>query len=268
MIRRRPLALFLSALAVFALGLFLFSAELAAKEDESNSKDSDDDMDPVQRKELPVGGAASVRQDTLFCFAASGPGAWGSAGTDVRGFTFDDAGGPADAGFTSVDETAQPSALWHLANNSIVAGHDTDMGPTAGDFSLWCGLEGTCGWIGADGYGNGWDQYALIENCAFTSTLDVDFLYCGDFEGGNATTSRCSSRWTLATASLWRRSTATRSAARSSPRSSPSASRAPTSRPVPCSETWSFASAPTAAAPTRTAATRLTSAQHGSTTSL
>ncbi|MCP4605553.1 MAG: hypothetical protein GY847_34365, partial [Proteobacteria bacterium] len=56
----------------------------------------------------PINANTSVRADTVFLFASSGPGSFGSAGTSDRGFNFDDGmGGPATAGWNTLDVTAQ-----------------------------------------------------------------------------------------------------------------------------------------------------------------
>ena len=135
-----------------------------------------------------------TRADTLFLFAASGPGAWGAPGTDARGYTFDDgAGGPATAGWTLWDNTAQHDLFWHLQALTLSNGHGTDFssaddfadgGPTAGnDFAWWCGVEGACGWVGEAGYGTHWDQYLVLDVPPGATGGTIAFDYVGDFEG-------------------------------------------------------------------------------------
>ncbi|MCB1161081.1 T9SS type A sorting domain-containing protein [bacterium] len=137
--------------------------------------------------------AVSTRADTLFLFAASGPGSFGSPGTDARGFTFDDgAGGPATAGWTPVDLTVQDGSWWHLEDAGLVDGHGTDMsaagqpwtaGDAVNDYALWCGRSSVCGWIHGTGYGNDWQQYVAVAQSGFSDSLRVNFAYNSDFEG-------------------------------------------------------------------------------------
>ena len=111
----------------------------------------------------------SMRIDTFWCFAASGPGAYGQPGTNSRGYTFDDFGlrtGPATAGWTLIDERAQLGSYWHLANAQMNVGHGTAPITTVpqidglqNNFALWCGREDACGWVNPTGYGGNWDQY-------------------------------------------------------------------------------------------------------------
>ncbi len=149
-------------------------------------------MTPPSSAESPAFGA---RTDTLYLFSASGPGSFGSPGTDVRGFTFDHAGGePAESGWFGVDNTAQTGNWWHLAGTALCAGTGTDMsqalpfdtGDTMNDYALWCGRSAVCGWQNPDGYGNNWQQYASVDLSAhpITTELQVDFAYRADFEGG------------------------------------------------------------------------------------
>ena len=146
----------------------------------------------VPRAEAPP--AYSERADTLFLFAASGSGAWGAPGTDDRGYTFDDgAGGPATAGWSLYDASAQLGAFWHLQALTLSNGHGTDFssaddfadgGPTAGnDFAWWCGVENVCGWVNAAGYGNNWDQYLVLDVPPGATGGTIAFDYVGDFEG-------------------------------------------------------------------------------------
>lgn len=123
--------------------------------------------------EPQVVAARAARADTLFLFAETGPGSFGSPGTDSRGFTFDFEGGPAQAGWLGLD-LADKGAFWHVASTDICAGTGTDMsqalpfdtGDAVNDFALWCGTvyEAECwelnDWIG---YGNDWDQLAILD---------------------------------------------------------------------------------------------------------
>ncbi len=141
----------------------------------------------------PMQSDYQARADTIFLFAASGPGSYGSEGTDSRGFTFDDgSGGSADAGWSSIDLTVQEGTWWHMASASMVDGHGTDMsaagqpwtpGDSENDFALWCGREAVCGWIHPSGYGNDWEQYAELEQPGFSTDLVVNFALNSDFEG-------------------------------------------------------------------------------------
>ncbi len=147
---------------------------------------------------LPASGA---RGDTLFLFAASGPGSFGSPGTDARGFTFDHAGTPAPAGWVGLDLTADLDTWWHVASTAICAGTGTDMsqaapfdsGDTANDYALWCGAEDpSCtgefpNWCHVPGYGTDWQQMALVDLGAHSvqDSLRVSFAYRCDFEGDN-----------------------------------------------------------------------------------
>ncbi len=145
--------------------------------------------------ETPAPPSTGAREDTLFLFAASGPGSYGSPGTDARGFTFDHAGGPAEAGWFGVDLTEQEGSWWHLAGTSICAGSGTDMsqalpfdtGDTVNDYALWCGREDVCSWANPRGYGSNWRQYAVVDLTAHpvASDLTIEFAYRSDFEGDN-----------------------------------------------------------------------------------
>lgn len=147
---------------------------------------------PRPVEEVPPPGAAA-RSDTLFLFAAEGPGSLGSPGTDARGFTFDGpAGEAAPAGWFGVDKTDE-GIWWQLASTSICAGTGTDMSPalpfapgdTLNDFALWCGGAEPC-WVDPPGYGNDWYQLAVLDLTGFpvTDTLRLSFAYRSDFEGG------------------------------------------------------------------------------------
>ena len=137
--------------------------------------------------------ALSERVDTLFLFAASGPGSVGSPGTDARGFTFDYNGGPAEAGWFGVDLTVDDGLWWHVATTSICAGTGTDMsaalpfdtGDTVNDYALWCGGHDVCSWVHTSGYGLGWDQYAVLDLSGHPvdTAYTVSFAYRSDFEG-------------------------------------------------------------------------------------
>ncbi len=147
---------------------------------------------PRPADELPPPGAGA-RSDTLFLFAAEGPGSYGSPGTDARGFTFDGpAGEAAPAGWQGVDKTVQPTH-WQLASTSICAGTGTDMSPALpfdpedaqNDCALWCGGEDPC-WSDPAGYGNDWYQFAVLDLTGhpLSDTLRLDFAFRSDFEGG------------------------------------------------------------------------------------
>ena len=134
----------------------------------------------------------SVREDTLFLFAASGDGSFGSPGTDDRGFTFDYNGDCAAAGWYGHDKTSQEGNWWHLEDAHIVDGHATDMsgagqpwtpGGGPNDYAFWCGRQDVCGWAHSDGYGNNWDQYLVIESADFADSLNLNFVMNGYYEG-------------------------------------------------------------------------------------
>jgi hypothetical protein len=138
---------------------------------------------------------ASARADTFFLFAASGAGAYGMPGTNDRGYTFDNgSGGPATAGWTTYDATAQPGTYWHLQSLTLTNGHGTDFqgaaglssagGPTAGnDYAWWCGREDACGWTSPNGYGTNWNQWLELAVPAAATLGEIEFDYIGDFEG-------------------------------------------------------------------------------------
>ena len=136
---------------------------------------------------------AGARSDTLFLFAASGPGSYGSPGTDARGYTFDSTGGPVTAGWFGVDLTDPAGAWWQVASTDLCAGSGTDMsaalpfdmGDLVNDYALWCGRAGACDWVHDMGYGNGWNQTAVIDltDQSVMDTLRVEFAYRADFEG-------------------------------------------------------------------------------------
>ncbi len=147
----------------------------------------------IDRALKPTQSDFQTRADTLFLFAASGPGSYGTMGTDARGFTFDDgAGGPATAGWTTIDLTVQEGTWWHMASTSISNGHGTDMsaagqpwtvGDSDNDYALWCGREAVCGWVHSTGYGNNWEQYVGLSQPGFSTDLVVNFALNSDFEG-------------------------------------------------------------------------------------
>jgi len=148
---------------------------------------------PRPAEELPPPGAGA-RTDTLFLFAAEGPGSPGSPGTDARGFTFDGpAGEAAPAGWHGVDLTDE-GVHWQLASTAICAGTGTDMSPaqpfdpgdTHNDFALWCGGDDPC-WADPLGYGNDWDQLVVIDLTGHpvTDSVRLDLAYRSDFEGGD-----------------------------------------------------------------------------------
>ncbi len=161
--KRRILTTLLVALATLTAGFGL------AREVGQAERPMIDAFAPVPD---PVS-TATPRADTLFLFAASGPGAWGMTGTNARGYTFDNgAGGPTTAGWTTYDATAQLGTYWHLQALTLSNGHGTDFssvddfadgGPTAGnDYAWWCGRENACGWFNSNGYGTDWSQWLVL----------------------------------------------------------------------------------------------------------
>ncbi len=145
------------------------------------------------RAEKAIESSTSTREDTLWLFAASGPGSFGTTGTNDRGYTFDNDGGPDFAGFALFDVTAQADTYWHLQDLTLSNGHGTDFqgaddfadgGATAGnDFAWWCGAEAQCGWVSPTGYGGDWEQWLVLEVPAFNDSVRIDFAYIADFEG-------------------------------------------------------------------------------------
>ncbi|MBN2170342.1 MAG: T9SS type A sorting domain-containing protein [Candidatus Krumholzibacteriota bacterium] len=145
--------------------------------------------------------ASAERGDTLWLFAASGPGASGMPGTFAQGYTFDGPGWPPfhpestpePAGWHGVDLTGQTGQWWHVAGTDVCAGHGTDMsaalpfdpGDTVNDHALWCGRESACGWVHVPGYGNEWDQSAVVDLGGMVppDTLRVEFHLGADVEG-------------------------------------------------------------------------------------
>lgn len=172
------------------LGLALLALPLAVAARDSGQDTQERFSLGVPERAAPLAG---TREDTLFLFAASGAGAFGSPGTDARGYTFDNgAGGPTAAGWSTVDLTQQPGEWWHLAATSLVTGHDTDMsaagqpwtpGGSTNDWGLWCGRQNVCGWQNATGYGNDWNQFVSLTHPSFNTALQVNFGYNSDFEG-------------------------------------------------------------------------------------
>ncbi len=154
----------------------------------------DDDWDPVWRKQIGgQSGAGYARTDTLFLFAATGPGSFGMPGTTDRGYNFDREDGVAEAaGFVSIDETAQLGNYWHVEDTDLVIGRGTDISAalefdnSPNEFALWCGAETVCGWIYDTGYGNGWQQWAILETDAWSTSLSLQLKYIADFEGSQA----------------------------------------------------------------------------------
>lgn len=133
------------------------------------------------------------RSDTLFLYAADGPGAYGMPGTTERGYSFDGPNGEAqEAGWFGVDRLEQDGPWWHLASTGISSGHATDMSAALpfdfpsdphNDFALWCGREFVdCGWENTPGYGNGWDQFVRI-SMPTSSRIDLYLSYSSDYEG-------------------------------------------------------------------------------------
>ncbi|MBN1268342.1 MAG: hypothetical protein JXB04_02045, partial [Kiritimatiellae bacterium] len=178
------------------LSLFLCLALLGALAATASARPAKDvtalnSFKALTEQPWPAVQGASTREDTLFLFASSGDGAWGSPGTSERGWSFDHNGGPAAGGWTTVDLTDVGGPFWHLAETSIVTGHGTDMsgatpftpGDEINDFALWCGRLNVCGWISPSGYGNNWDQRIMIAIPTFDDSLEVGIAYMGDFEG-------------------------------------------------------------------------------------
>ena len=178
----------LRVLSVFALVVLVAASVLARPVEPQPMRGEPPRHEQPQRN-------AGERADTLFLFAASGPGSYGSPGTDARGFTFDHEGGPAAAGWYGEDLTAQDDTYWHLASTSICAGTGTDMsgaqpfdsGDLLNDYALWCGAQGICSWVHEIGYGTDWNQQAVLDLSAYpvSDSLVVNFAYMADFEGDN-----------------------------------------------------------------------------------
>ena len=177
--------------ALLGLAALMLPLQAAARQGAGDVRDRFELNGP--QRQAPLAPNLGAREDTLFLFAASGAGAYGTPGTDARGFTFDNgAGGPALAGWSTVDLTVQEGAWWHLADADMVDGHPTDMSAagqpwTAGDanndFALWCGRQNVCGWTHTTGYGNDWVQNVALAQPGFDNTLQVNFGYNSDFEG-------------------------------------------------------------------------------------
>jgi len=135
---------------------------------------------------------AGVRADTLFLFAAEGPGSWGSWGTDARGFTFEGEQYHDEAGWSRVDNTYLEGAGWQVADAHMVDGRGTDMSQALpfqdadadNDFALWCGAASVEDWVHPDGYGNMWHEYVNVYLPQTYDSLRVRLAYSGDFEGG------------------------------------------------------------------------------------
>lgn len=181
-----------AALPVATLALLLLSGLAFAREAPPPALELAEPATPIP--------GARTEYDTLYLFAASGPGSLGSPGTDARGFTFDDgAGGPAAAGWIGLDLTQDLDTWWQVASTAICAGTGTDMSQaapfdpedTVNDYALWCGAEDpSCtgdfpNWCQAPGYGNDWQQMALVDLSAHPvqTALTVNFAYRCDFEG-------------------------------------------------------------------------------------
>ncbi len=139
-----------------------------------------------------------AREDTLWLFAASGPGSFGSPGTDEfgRGWSFDwfnpgtQENEAAPGGWFGVDNTAQLDIFWHVAETAICAGTDTDMsaalpfdpGDLENTYAAWCGAEDQCGWENPTGYGNNWNQWLRVDLDS-SAVLDITYDYTSYFEG-------------------------------------------------------------------------------------
>ncbi len=136
--------------------------------------------------------AAQDRADTLFLFAADGPGVFGAPGTDARGYTFDGPGGDCEpAGWVDYDSTLPPGPDWHLEDAHLVDGADTDLSGAMpfdpldldNDYAMHCGRWAVCGWNDRDGYGNNWDQRLRLISDNFTSALTLQLSFISDYEG-------------------------------------------------------------------------------------
>ncbi len=146
----------------------------------------------IDRGAMPLPRAVETRADTLFLFAASGDGAFGSPGTDARGYTFDGPGGDAaPAGWYGHDNTTTVAAYWHLEDANLVDGAGTDMSAAppfdpldlSNDYAMHCGVWSACGWENPNGYGNNWDQRLRVLTWGFSDSLQLNFDFMGDFEG-------------------------------------------------------------------------------------
>ncbi|MBM4116477.1 T9SS type A sorting domain-containing protein [bacterium] len=184
---KRILSLTLSLALVLTAASAGFARDVA-KDTRLNFEHLGSPLEPIS--------TTGMRADTFFLFAGSGPGSYGSAGTNARGFTFDNAGGPATAGWTTVDVTAQPDAYWHLQALTLSNGHATDFqsaaglpptggpgGDTVNDYAWWCGRANVCGWINPTGYGGGWNQWLELTVPVAATAGSLEFDYVGDFEG-------------------------------------------------------------------------------------
>ncbi|MDP6419616.1 MAG: FlgD immunoglobulin-like domain containing protein [Candidatus Krumholzibacteria bacterium] len=128
------------------------------------------------------------RGDTLFFFAAEGPGAQGMPGVGERGYHFN---GQNPAGWFG-QEGLDQSRDWHVAASSLCAGHGTDMSEALpfdpldfdNDYALWCGREGPPWWGNPIGYGNDWEQGLKVNwGWAIPGAVSIDFAYAGSIEG-------------------------------------------------------------------------------------
>ncbi len=183
-----PVVSYVRVFVPFVISLFFATSALARSEQPPFAV-------ALPAPELTSTSYFGTRDDTLYLFAASGPGSYGSPGTDSRGFTFDHEGGPAAAGWFGVDLSSQAGQWWHLADTDLCAGTGTDMsqalpfdaGDPVNDHALWCGRAAVCNWESPDGYGANWEQYAIVDLDAYpvSAELVVDFAYRSDFEGDN-----------------------------------------------------------------------------------
>ncbi len=109
-----------------------------------------------------------------------------AAGTTVLySATFDAGGTCNDAGWTTVDLTAQRGVFFHVDDYAgLTGGYYGGFAPLDGTRSLWCGARPQtsgplCAYLALPGYGNGWDQTFQTKDCIAVSgdgVLDVSFL--------------------------------------------------------------------------------------------
>jgi len=144
------------------------------------------DRVPMELDASPDPMPTGERADTLFLFAATGAGSYGSDGTNTRGFSFDaPEGSPTAAGWSGFDLNAQTDDYWHVAATSITAGRLTDMSAALpfnvldpiNHYALWCGAENQCDWVNPTGYGDNWDQGAVVDlaGLALEDSLNLSF---------------------------------------------------------------------------------------------
>ena len=101
-------------------------------------------------------------------------------------------------GWTKVDNTQQVETFFHVDDFAgLLGGVNGKLIPIEGTKSMWCGTRAwddarsdapyvyLCGWLGAPGYGNGWNQ--LLKTDAFPISGVVSLAYSAyyDVEGGD-----------------------------------------------------------------------------------